>query len=163
MEVKGIFYSEKAEAGKAIIVACKEMTSPAPVPLGRYRGFETELSFDTTERSYCVTVKGETGKQVSLGDDVFGNITRIDNVVERFADDLEKAKDSLADTKNQFETAQKEVQKPFVQEEELKSKLARLDELNILLNMDKKENEIVSGEPDEGESTEKRKEKSYER
>lgn len=83
------------------------MTSPAPVPLGRYRGFETELSFDTTERFYCVTVKGETGKQVSLGDDVFGNITRIDNAVERFADDLEKAKDSLADTKNQFETAQK--------------------------------------------------------
>ena len=163
MEVKGVFYPEKAEAGKAIIAACKEMTSPAPVPLGRYRGFETELSFDTTERSYCVTVKGEIGKQVSLGDDVFGNITRIDNVVERFADDLEKAKDSLADTKNQFETAQKEVQKPFVQEEELKSKLARLDELNILLNMDKKENEIVGGEPDEGESTEKRKEKSYER
>ena len=55
------------------------------------------------------------------------------------------------------------MQKPFVQEEELKSKLARLDELNILLNMDKKENEIVGGEPDEGESTEKRKEKSYER
>ena len=163
MEVKGVFYSEKAEAGKAIIAACKEMTSPAPVSLGRYRGFETELSFDTTERSYCVTVKGETGKQVSLGDDVFGNITRIDNAVERFADDLEKVKDSLADTKNQFETAQKEVQKPFVQEEELKSKLARLDELNILLNMDKKENEIVGGEPDEGESTEKRKEKSYER
>ena len=163
MEVKGVFYSEKAEAGKAIIEACKEMTSPAPIPLGKYRGFETELSFDTTERSYCVTVKGETGKQVSLGDDVFGNITRIDNAVERFADDLEKAKDSLADTKNQFATAQKEVQKPFVQEEELKSKLARLDELNILLNMDKKENEIVGGEPDEGESTEKRKEKSYER
>ena len=163
MEVKGVFYSEKADAGKAIIEACKEMTSPAPVPLGKYRGFETELSFDTTERSYCVTVKGETSKQVSLGDDVFGNITRIDNTVERFVDDLEKAKDSLADTKNQFETAQKEVQKPFVQEEELKSKLARLDELNILLNMDKKENEIVGGEPDEGESTEKRKEKSYER
>lgn len=120
MEVKGVFYSEKADAGKAIIEACKEMTSPAPIPLGKYRGFETELSFDTTERSYCVTVKGETGKQVSLGDDVFGNITRIDNAVERFADDLEKAKDSLADTKNQFETAQKEVQKPFVQEEELK-------------------------------------------
>ena len=72
-------------------------------------------------------------------------------------------KHSLADTKNQFETAQKEVQKPFVQEEELKSKLARLDELNILLNMDKKENEIVGGEPDEGESIEKRKEKAYER
>ena len=92
------------------------MNSPEPIPLGKYRGFETELSFDTTERSYCVTVKGETGKQVSLGDDVFGNITRIDNAVERFAEDLEKAKDSLADTKNQFATAQKEVQKHLAAE-----------------------------------------------
>lgn len=73
------------------------------------------------------------------------------------------AKSSLEDTKNQFETAQKEVAKPFVQEEELKLKLARLDELNILLNMDKKENEIVGSEPDEGEISEKQKEKTYER
>lgn len=90
-----MFLFRKADAGKAIIEACKEMTSPATIPLGKYRGFETELSFDTTERSYCVTVKGETGKQVSLGDDVFGNITRIDNAVERFADDLEKQRTVL--------------------------------------------------------------------
>lgn len=109
-----------------------------------------------------MTVKGETGKQVSLGDDVFGNITRIDNAVERFADDLEKQRTVLLIRKISLKL-HKRSPKPFVQEEELKSKLARLDELNILLNMDKKENEIVGGEPDEGESTEKRKEKSYER
>ena len=163
MEVQGAFYSEKADAGKAIIEACKQMTSPEAIPLGKYRGFDLELYFDSGKRTYCVTVKGETSRSVDLGDDVHGNITRIDNGVERFIESLETAKSSLEDTKNQFETAQKEVAKPFVQEEELKVKLARLDELNILLNMDKKENEIVGGEPDEGEASDKRSTKSYER
>ena len=163
MEVQGAFYSEKADAGKAIIEACKQMTSPEAIPLGKYRGFDLELYFDSGKRTYCVTVKGETSRSVDLGDDVHGNITRIDNGVERFAESLEVARSSLEDTKNQFETAQKEVAKPFVQEEELKVKLARLDELNILLNMDKKENEIVGGEPDEGEASDKRSTKSYER
>lgn len=114
------------------------MTSPEAIPLGKYRGFDLELYFDSGKRTYCVTVKGETSRSVELGDDVHGNITRIDNGVERFIESLETAKSSLEDMKNQFETAQKEVAKPFVQEEELKVKLARLDELNILLNMDKK-------------------------
>ena len=163
MEVQGAFYSEKADAGKAIIEACKQMSSPDAIPLGKYRGFDLELFFDSGKRTYCVTVKGETSRSVDLGDDVHGNITRIDNGVERFNESLEVARSSLEDTKNQFETAQKEVAKPFVQEEELKEKLARLDELNILLNMDKKENEIVGGEPDEGEASDKRSTKSYER
>ena len=163
MEVQGAFYSEKSDAGKAIIEACKQMSSPDAIPLGKYRGFDLELFFDSGKRTYCVTVKGETSRSVDLGDDVHGNITRIDNGVERFNESLEVARSSLEDTKNQLETAQKEVAKPFVQEEELKVKLARLDELNILLNMDKKENEIVGGEPDEGEASDKRNIKSYER
>ena len=163
MEVKGVFYSEKAEAGKAIIEACKQMNSPDPIPLGKYRGFETELLFNTTERTYEVRVKGATSRNISLGDDANGNITRIDNGIEKFAESLTLAKNDLENTQNQFETAKEEVQKPFAQEEELKAKLSRLDELNILLNMDKTENEIVGGEPDEGEVPEKRKEKTYER
>ena len=163
MEVKGIFYSEKADAGKAIIEACKQMSSPEPIPLGKYRGFETELLFNTTERSYEVRIKGATSKNIPLGDDAHGNITRIDNGIEKFAESLTFAESELDNTKVQFETAKEQVQKPFVQEEELKSKLARLDELNILLNMDKTENEIVGGEPDEGEVPTTRKEKTYER
>ena len=84
MEVKGVFYTEKAEAGKAIIEACKEMNSPDPVPLGAYRGFTTELLFDTVERQYVVRLKGETSRNVPLGEDIHGNITRIDNGIERF-------------------------------------------------------------------------------
>ena len=163
MEVKGVFYSEKAEAGKAIIEACKQMNSPDPIPLGKYRGFEMELLFNTTERSYEVRIKGATSKNITLGDDAHGNITRIDNGIEKFAESLTFAESELENTKAQFETAKKEVQKPFIQEDELRTKLARLDELNILLNMDKTENEIVGGEPDEGEVPTTRKEKTYER
>ena len=163
MEVKGVFYSEKADAGKAIIEACKQMNSPDPIPLGKYRGFETELLFNTAERNYEVRLKGATSRNVPLGDDAYGNIIRLDNGIERFAESLSLAENDLENTKNQLETAKKEVQKPFIGEEELKTKLARLDELNILLNMDKRENEIVGGEPDEGEVPNTRKEKTYER
>ena len=163
MEVKGVFYSEKADAGKAIIEACKQMNSPDPIPLGKYRGFETELLFNTAERNYEVRLKGATSRNVSLGDDAHGNIIRLDNGIDRFAESLSLAENDLENTKNQLETAKKEVQKPFIQEDELRSKLARLDELNILLNMDKTENEIVGGEPDEGEVPNTRKEKTYER
>ena len=163
MEVKGVFYSEKADAGKAIIEACKQMNSPDPIPLGKYRGFETELLFNTAERNYEVRLKGATSRNVPLGDDAHGNIIRLDNGIERFAESLSLAENDLENTTNQLETAKKEVQKPFIQEEELKTKLARLDELNILLNMDKRENEIVGGEPDEGEVPNTRKEKTYER
>ena len=155
--------SEKAEAGQAIINACKSMNSPDAIPLGEYRGFQMELYFDTVQRNYVVKLKGETSRDVPLGDDAHGNIVRIDNGIERFEETLADTKNSLENTEKQFETAKQEIEKPFAKEEELRAKTARLDELNILLNMDKKENEIVSGEPDEGEAVGGRKEKSYER
>ena len=163
MMVSGVSYSEKAEAGQAIINACKSMNSPNAIPLGEYRGFQMELYFDTVQRNYVVKLKGETSRDVPLGDDSHGNIVRIDNGIERFEEALADTKNSLENTEKQYETAKQEIEKPFAKEEELKAKTARLDELNILLNMDKKENEIVGGEPDEGEVVGGRKEKSYER
>ena len=163
MMVSGVSYSEKAEAGQAIINACKSMNSPDAIPLGEYRGFQMELYFDTVQRNYVVKLKGETSRDVPLGDDSHGNIVRIDNGIERFEETLADTKNSLENTEKQFETAKQEIEKPFAKEEELKAKTVRLDELNILLNMDKKENEIVGGEPDEGEAVGGRKEKSYER
>ena len=163
MMVSGVSYSEKAEAGQAIINACKSMNSPDAIPLGEYRGFQMELYFDTVQRNYVVKLKGETSRDVPLGDDAHGNIVRIDNGIERFEEALADTKNSLENTEKQFETAKQEIEKPFAKEEELRAKTARLDELNILLNMDKKENEIVGGEPDEGEPVGGRKEKSYER
>ena len=153
MTVQGVSFSEKADAGNAILEACKSMKNPEPIPLGEYRGFNMELLFDTTSKEYKVKLKGELSYYVSLGTDTFGNITRLDNVIESLPKRLETCEQQLENTKQQFETAKVDVEKPFVHEEDLKTKTARLNELNALLNVDKKENEILGGEPDEGDET----------
>ena len=163
MEIKGVSFAEKQDAGQAIIDACQQMNSPDPIPLGSYRGFQMELSFDTVERSYKVALKGKLRYTVTLGSDLYGNITRLDNALEGLKKRLDTAVAELENTKKQFETAKVEVTKPFAQEDELKSKTARLDELNILLNMDKPENEIVGGEPDEGDDLVPQRSKDRER
>ena len=163
MEVSGVLFADKDKAGNAIIAACQAMKSPDPIPLGTYRGFKMDLYFDNMARTFGITLKGESRHSVILGEDSRGNIVRIDNAIERIEESLCAEKNELENTNKQLETAKMEVTKPFVKEEELKSKLARLDELNILLNMDKAENEIVGSEPDEGEAEPTRKEKSYER
>jgi hypothetical protein len=163
MEVKGTFYTEKLDAGKAIIESCREMNSPEPVPLGKYRGFSLELSFNSFDRVYEVKIKGAASRSIALGDDAHGNLMRIDNAIERIPDALTACKDDLENTEKQFETAKVEAEKPFSREEELKEKTARLDELNILLNLDKRENELADDEPDEGEDAPQRKEKAQER
>ena len=151
MMINGFNFTEKSKAGQAIIEACKAKTTPEPTPLGEYRGFKMELDFDTFTREYEVKLKGHFTHSVTLGTDVYGNITRIDNAIDNFEVRMNQAKADLENTKAQLETAKVEVEKPFAQEEELKNKLARLNELNALLNVDKRENEIVGGEPDEGE------------
>ena len=163
IEVKGVSYSEKAEGGQKIIDACKEMTSPDPVPLGKYRGFDLELSFDTFEKAYQVKIKGSLSRSVSLGTDAVGNITRIDNAIEKIPERLEAKSRELSTLEQQFATAKAEVEKPFDKEEELTEKTNRLNVLNGLLNVDKRENELVDGAPDEGDSVPITKEKVYER
>ena len=161
MTVKGAFYSEKADAGNAILEACKAMTNPDPIPLGEYRGFTMELYFEA--REYKVRLKGELGYPVTLGTDTFGNITRLDNALEGLPKRLEMNEMELDNLKKQFETAKVDVERPFPQEEELKTKTDRLNELNALLNVDKRENEIVGGEPDEGEEPPEKKPRDLER
>ena len=163
MTVKGVFYPEKADAGNAILDACQAMTSPDPIPLGEYRGFQMELYFETFSKEYKVKLKGELGYPVTLGTDTFGNITRFDNALEGLPKRLEINEQELENTKKQFETAKVDVCKPFNQEEELQTKTARLNELNALLNVDKRENEIVGGEPDEGDEEPTPKKKDRER
>ena len=163
IEVKGVSYSEKAEGGQKIIDACKEMTSPDPVPLGKYRGFDLELSFDTFEKAYQVKIKGSLSRSVSLGTDAIGNITRIDNAIAKIPEQLEAKKQELETLEQQFATAKKEVEKPFDKEEELTEKTNRLNVLNGLLNVDKRENELVDSAPDAGDNVPTFKDKAYER
>lgn len=137
---------EKKAAGDAILGLCKSMTSPDPIPIGQYRGFDMELSFDTFSREYKITLIHQLRHTVTLGTDIFGNIQRLDNTLGAFEERMAACTEQLENTRVQLENAKAEVQKPFPQEEELKTKSARLNELNAMLNLDKRENEIVDGE-----------------
>ena len=137
---------EKKAAGDAILGLCKSMTSPDPIPIGQYRGFDMELSFDTFSREYKITLIHQLRHTVTLGTDIFGNIQRLDNTLSSFEERMTACANQLENTRVQLENAKAEVQKPFPQEEELAAKTARTNELNALLNLDKKENEIVDGE-----------------
>ena len=149
MEIKGTVYTDKKAAGSAILDACHAMTSPDPIPLGQYRGFPMELYFDSLGREYKITLKGSLRHTTGLGTDIFGNIQRLDNLLSGFQGSKDACAEQLSNTRVQLENAKLEVQKPFPREEELQAKSKRLDELNILLNMDKPENEIVDGERSE--------------
>ena len=147
MVVEGVTYTEKKAAGTAILAARKTLAdNNAIVPLGEYRGFQMELSFDPFYKDYTVKLSGVRDCGISLGTDVFGNIQRLDNLLNNFEYQLKSAQNDLTTYETQLASAKVEVEKPFPQEDELKTKSARLDELNILLNMDKQENEIVDGD-----------------
>ena len=146
MEVEGTVYTDKKAAGSAILAACKAMTSPDPVPLGQYRGFAMELSFESFSKEFRITLKGALTHTTGLGTDIFGNILRLDNLLGGMEERLIACREELANVNVQLDNAKQEVEKPFPQEDELKTKSARLDELNILLNMDKRESEIVDGD-----------------
>lgn len=147
MVVGGVTYTEKKAAGSAILAARKTLTDDnAVIPLGEYRGFQMELFFDPFYKKYKVKLAGVNADSVALGQDVYGNIQRLDNLLSNFDNRLRSAQDNLTTYETQLASAKVEVEKPFPQEDELKTKSARLDELNILLNMDKQENEIVDGD-----------------
>lgn len=152
MEVEDTLYTEKKAAGSAILAACKAMKNPDPIPLGKYRGFDMTLRFSTLCKEYQVSLQGARLHEVSLGTDIFGNILRMDNLLNSMEGKVTSRKEELENARTQLANARIDVERPFPQEEELKTKTKRLDELNILLNLDKHENEIVDGE--KGEETE---------
>jgi N12 class adenine-specific DNA methylase/adenine-specific DNA methylase len=151
MKIGENFYAKKTDAGKAIISACKAMTSPDPMPLGEYRGFSMILSFDSFSKDYRVILSGALSHTVTLGSDMLGNITRLDNALEGFADKRENCETKLAEVQLQLDTAKAEVNRPFNQELEYRQKSARLKEVNSLLNMDEKDNSVMDIEPDEAD------------
>ena len=157
MEVEGRHYTEKEDAGKAIIDVCTRMTGSDAVLLGQYRGFSMVLAYDGMSNEYRVTLKGTLSHTVTLGADVFGNITRLDNALENLPKALESERAKLEETKAQLENARTELAAPFAREEELAEKTARLQELNILLNMDEKDKTLMDDVPDEGEEAPARK------
>lgn len=163
MVIDGHTLTEKKAAGTALLDACNTMTGTNPIPLGSYRGFQMTLCFDSFEKLFKISLQGALTYKVSLGTDVFGNIQRIDNLLESMPTQQIEYKEKLKNLEIQVENAKQEVAKPFSREAELKEKSARLDHLNILLNMDKRENEIVDGVQDEGEIQPQRESRNLER
>ena len=136
MEILGKHYTEKEDAGEMILAACKEMKTTEPIPLGSYRGFQMELSFDSFRHDFDITLKGAVSHRVSLGTDARGNIIRLDNALSSIPEKLEKAHEQLTNLQNQQEATRAELGKPFPQEAELAEKSARLAELDAALNME---------------------------
>ena len=142
-------YADKEAAGKAILDVCTKMTGSDAVFLGQYRGFSLVLSYDGPSNEYRMTMKGTLSHTAVLGADVFGNLTRMDNVIDGLSGKLEAVRAELADTQVQLENARTELAAPFAKEAELAEKTARLKELNILLNMDQKDKSLIDDVPDE--------------
>ncbi|MCF2676686.1 hypothetical protein I6E44_09240 [Pseudoflavonifractor phocaeensis] len=151
MTLAGVTYAEKKEAGAALLSLCQNMLSPEATQVGSYRGLTLELSFDSFAQEYKLAMIGQLRHVVTLGTDVFGNIQRMDNALDTLPVKEQVCRERLSDLEAQLETAKVEVQKPFPREEELKVKTARLEELNALLNLDKREPEVVDAEPDENQ------------
>lgn len=144
----GTHYAEKKDAGAAILEACKAMTSPEAKEIGTYRGFTLLLSYDVLSKVFRMTLRGELSHTVELGSDIYGNIQRMENMFEAFPVRFSACEKALVTLKEQMENAKAEVEKPFAQEQELSEKTARLAELDALLNIDKRENDVLDAEPE---------------
>ena len=159
MIIKGIEYTEKEQAGKAILEACKTKTNPDLEDIGEYRGFRLELGFNSVEREFTMTIKNKYSYNIMLGSDVYGNITRINNALEAIKDKIPDERLRIEDIEKQLENAKIEMQKPFPQEELLDEKMKRLEELNILFKWDEKEKQVLDTSNEEIENNEKEQEK----
>ena len=153
MTIKGMVFDEKKAAGERLMLACKEMPNADMMLLGTYRGFELNIRFDSFKNEHQIVLRGELSYPVPLGDDPRGNIVRLDNAIDNFADRIADAENALQNLEQQKQAAEVEVAKPFAQEEELAEKSARLAELNALLNIDRDRSSSHDA-PEETEETE---------
>ena len=163
MTLKGMTYTEKADAGEMLLAICKDYPMSAPTEIGSYRGFRMEIYYDTVNAHYCMNLCGKAKHKVDLGSDALGNLTRIENELSKLPARLEAAKTKKAETIAQLETAKEEIKKPFAFEDELKEKTERLNALNIELNLNEKDTSVMDTEPEQTEEQPERKCASRER
>jgi len=163
MTLKGMTYTEKADAGEMLLAICKDYPMSAATEIGSYRGFRIEIYYDTVKAHYCMNLCGKAKHKVDLGADALGNLTRIENELSKLPARLEAAKTKKAETIAQLETAKEEIKKPFAFEDELKEKTERLNALNIELNLNEKDTSVMDTEPEQAEEQPERKCASRER
>ena len=158
MKVGDKLYTDKKEAGTALVEMCKEIkTVNAPAVIGEYAGFKMAVSFDAFNHKFVMNLKGQLSHNLEVGSDPLGNISRINHALESMPKQLMEAQTKLETVEHQLETAKVEVTKPFAQEAELAEKLERLSALNALLNMDEKGNDGIDMD-DEPEAPKSEKE-----
>ena len=131
---------DKKQAGNAILLACKEYDGQDKKYIGDYRGFDLYIQFNSLSQYYIMSLKKELYYPVELGNDVYGNLTRIDNAIENIPKSLKVEKELLQNTLQQLHNAELEVEKPFEKEDELNNALKKLSKINKELDLDKKEN-----------------------
>ena len=150
MEVLGHTFSDKEEAGKAILEAVKTVVDMKSMRIGHYRGFEMSLELGAFGREYILTLRGRMAHFTTLGSDPRGNIQRIDNTLGSMESRLKTVQDQIATLQKEQEAAKEEIAKPFAQEDELREKSARLIELDSLLDIGKGGPEVMpeGGEPE---------------
>lgn len=163
MTLKGVTYTEKADAGEMLLAICKDYPMSAPTEIGSYRGFRMEIYYDTVNAHYCMNLCGKAKHKMDLGADALGNLTRIENELSKLPARLEAAKTKKAETIAQLEIAKEEIKKPFAFEDELKEKTERLNALNIELNLNEKDTSVMDTEPEQTEEQPERKCASRER
>lgn len=163
MTLKGVTYTEKADAGEMLLAICKDYPMSAATEIGSYRGFRIEIYYDTVNAHYCMNLCGKTKHKVDLGSDALGNLTRIENELSKLPARLEAAKTKKAEIIAQLEIAKEEIKKPFAFEDELKEKTERLNALNIELNLNEKDTSVMDTEPEQAEEQPERKCASRER
>lgn len=137
MTIGGETFTEAKDAGEAILEACKRVNNEKDHALGEYRGFSMSVMYNPMSQMYQLTLKGAMSHQVELGSDPRGNITRIDNALAGIPRRMQNVENKLNDLNQQMATAKAELGKPFPQEEELRTKSARLAELDAKLNLDR--------------------------
>ena len=145
MAIKEKRIADKEEAGKMLLEACR--LSPHDMELGEYRGMKMTVDYDSYRQEVKLVLRGEMSHTVTMGTDVYGNLTRIENALANMPQKLEKAEERIAELERQTEQARAELGKPFAQEKELEAKAACLAELNAALNIDEKRKEPMEKRP----------------
>lgn len=142
--IDGKKYIDKKIAGEFLLNKIKEVKIYREMDkdgekIGEYRNFDLSIKYDSFFNKYNFILKGKGEYRGEFGTDEIGNITRMDNVLDKLPERLENTISKLKDTEEQFQTAKIEIQKTFPQAELLKDKTLRLAEVNNLLDMGKSE------------------------
>ena len=155
MTVGGKLYTDKKEAGVALISAASGLKSVKSAgQIGEYHGFALSSEYNFLSNTYTMTIKGKCSYKIEFGKDTLGNIQRIHNALFAIEKKLADTEQNLETVQQQLKTAQEEVQKPFPKEAELSEKMERLAELNAMLNMDEKGGENLLADEGIGENPE---------